>query len=412
MTPKTTLLLAPALAPLTGDDPQACAVRDLARALQQTGWHVTVVLGVDKSVDTNRVGLARRLEPLTLGDEEFIVHEGSIESGDIRLLAIGADQEPKPIACLEAAMTLMEAPSVLQLWARTRSALPAAESLQTADGSTAVVVHLAPGGTSTEAMRAELAQADLLLLSSKTALKEQTSKKNSLWGDLTGKLQGLPPGFDDREWNPARDGMLARRMDPPDLATKTEAKEALRAELGLKDEDVPLIGVVTEFKSIPREMAAELLKLPVQFAGIDAGSQLESMASRSPRQAACPKPVSDYERKQLRHRIVAAADFVLMPAAPTPLSQLYPCRYGTAVIAPKKGEFAERLANFDSRTRTGCGFLYREDHELINTIRHAIAVWGEGEETRAALIERCLNLDLSWDTVALRLTELLSPAPQ
>jgi hypothetical protein len=409
MSPKTTLLLAPALAPLTGSDSQACAVRDLARALQQTGWQVTVVVGIDSDTDTNRIGLARRLEPLVLGDTKLIVHEGSIESGDIKLIAIGGESRPKPALCLEAAMTLAEAPAVLQLWSATRSAMPAVAALATDDGAPAVVVHLAQAGTTTEAVRAQLAEADLLLLSSRTAAKEQLRKKNSSWGELVAKLRGLTPGFDEREWNPARDSMLTRRMDPPDLAAKSEAKAALRAELGLKDEDVPLIGVVAEIR-VPREVASELLGLPVQFVGIDAGSQVEAMASRAPLKAVCPRPVSEYERKQLRHRIVAAADFVLMPATPTPVSQLYPCRYGSAVIAQKKGEFAERLVNFDTRTLTGSGFLYQEDHELINAVRYALSAWQQGEETRAALIERCLGLDLSWDTVALRLSELLDAA--
>lgn len=408
MSSKSTLLLAPALAPLTGSDPQACAVRDLARALQQSGWQVTVVVGIDSSVDTNRVGLARRLEPLVLGGAELVVHEGRIESGDIKMIAIGGESRPKPAVCLDAAMTLMPAPSLLQLWSATRSAMPAAAALSAEGRAPAIVVHLAQAGATTEAVREQLAQADLLLLSSKTAAQEQLRKKNSTWGELSTKLHGLPPGFDEREWNSARDGMLTRRMDPPDLAAKSEAKAALRIDLGLGNDDVPLIGVVAELKNLPREVASELLKLPVQYAGIDAGSAMEAMASRSPLKVACPRLVSEYERKQLRHRIVAAADFVLMPGAPAPVSQLYPCRYGSAVIAPKKGEFAERLVNFDARSRTGSGFLYREDHELINAIRHAISVWQAGEDTRAALIERCLDLDLSWDTVALRLGELLN----
>ncbi len=408
MSNKTTLLLAPALAPLTGtQDPHGCAVRDLARALQQSGWQVTIVVGIDASVDTNRVGLARRLEPLSVGGSELVVHEGNIESGDIRLIAIGGVNRPRPGLCLQAALTMVDLPEVLQLWSATRNAISAFPEVFTEDNTPAVVVHLAQAVSTTEAIREQLAHADLLLLSSKTAANEQRRAKNSTWGPLKEKIYGLAPGYDDREWNPARDSLLTKRMDPPDSAVKADAKSALRAELGLKEDDLPLIGVVAETKDLTRDVAAALLELPVQFAGIDAGAQMQSMASRSPLRAASPRLVSDYEQKQLRHRIVAAADFILTPGEASPISQLYPCRYGTAVIAPKRGEFAERLANFDLRTLTGAGFLYQEDHEIVNAVRQAVSAWHSGEETRHALIERCLQIDQSWSTAALRLGELL-----
>jgi hypothetical protein len=405
---KTTLLLAPSLAPLTGsEDPQGCAVRDLARALQQAEWQVTVVVGIDESVDTNRVGLARRLEPLSIDGSELTVHEGNIESGDIRLIAISDTNRPKPALCLQAALTMVDVPDTLQLWSGTRNAISAFGEAFTEDNTPAVVVHLAQAGSTTEAIREQLAQADLLLLSSQTAAKEQRRKKNSAWGPLKEKIYGLAPGYDEREWNPARDSLLTKRMDPPDRATKAEAKKALRAELGLKNDDLPLIGVLAETKDLTRDVAAKLLELPVQFVGTDAGSQLAAMASRSPTQAASPRPVSEYEQRQLRHRIVAAADFILMPGEASPISQLYPCRYGAAVIAPKKGEFAERLANFDLRSLTGAGFLYQEDHEIVHAVRQAVSAWHAGDETRDALIERCLQVDQSWETAALRLGELL-----
>lgn len=411
MSNKTTLLLAPSLAPLTGtEDAQSCAVRDLARALQQAGWQVTIVVAIDESVDTNRVGLARILEPISVGGSEFVVHEGNIESGDIRLIAISNANRPKPALALQAAMTMVETPAVLQLWSATRSAIASLAETFGEDNTPAVVVHLAQAGSATEAVREQLAHADLLLLSSKTVAREQKRIKKSTWGALKEKMHGLAPGYDDREWNPARDSMLTKRMDPPDSAAKAEAKAALRAELGLKDLDLPLIGVVTEIKDLSRDVAAKLLELPVQFAAIDGGSQLTAMASRAPTKAACPRPVSEYEQRQLRHRIVAAADFVLMPGEAFAVSQLYPCRYGTAVIAPKKGEFAERLASFDLRTSTGAGFLYQESHELIHAVRQAIAAWQAGEEVRSAIIERCLQIDQTWDTTALRLGELLEAA--
>ena len=248
-----------------------------------------------------------------------------------------------------------------------------------------------------------------MLLSSKTAVAAVRKDAKSPLAGLADKLRGLAPGFDAREWNPGRDSLLSQRMDPPTCASKAEAKVALRAELGLKDIDVPLIGVVSKIDKLPRSVGAELLTLPVQIVGLGAGPHIDALASRAPQQAACPRPLSDFETRQLRHRIVAAADFVLIPSSDEGSSLLFPCRYGTAVIAPNSGEPGEKLVNFDVNTRTGSGFLYRNTDELIATIRGALAAWESGEETRAALIERCLHVDLSWQTTARRFDELVAP---
>ena len=400
MSNKTTLLLAPALAPLTGADSLSCSVRDLARALQENGWTVTVAVGLDASDETSqaglrRTGLARRLEPLTVGGQELVVSEGM--AGDISVLVFTFAGKPDAALTLEAARALGQEPTLLQLWGATASALPTSAPLKT-------LVHHADM-KSAEGLEA----ADLILMPSKADAKAALKIKDSPFAKVSAKLQGLAPGFDAREWNPSRDSLLAERMDPPTAASKAVAKAALRKELGLKDIDVPLIAVVSRIDKLPRALGAELIKLPIQIAGLGAGPHIEALATRAPQVAACPRPLSDFETRQLRHRIVAAADFVLLAPNATPSSQLYPCQYGTAVIAKNSGEAGERIVNFDLGSRTGSGFLYRNQDELMATMLNAIAAWNAGEEVREALVQRCLHLDLSWQTAALRFEELVAP---
>ncbi len=400
MSTKTTLLLAPALAPLTGSDPLACAVRDLAKALQENGWAVTVAIGIDATDESSqaglrRAGLARRLEPLTANGQELIVSEGSV--GDMKVVALTFAGSPDATSTLEATRALGEDPALIQLWGPTASALSSCAPAKT-------LVHHADAKSAKG-----LEAADLVLMQSKTDAKAALKIKDSPFAPLSAKLRGLAPGFDAREWNPSRDSLLAERMDPPTAATKAAAKAALRIELGLKDVDVPLIAVVSTIEKLPRALGAELIKLPVQIAGLGAGKHIEALASRAPQVAACPKPLSDFETRQLRHRIVAAADFVLLAPGANPTSQLFPCQYGTAVIAHNSGEAGDRIVNFDLNSRTGSGFLYRNQDELMATICNAIQAWESGEETRDALIQRCLHLDLSWQTAALRFDELVAP---
>ncbi len=400
MSSKTTLLLAPALAPLTGSDPLACSVRDLARALQENGWAVTVAIGLDATEESTqaglrRAGLARRLEPLTVSGQDLVVSEGM--AGDIRILALSFDGKPDATITLKAARALGQEPTLLQLWDATAAALPSSASTKT-------VVHHSDM-KSADGLEA----ADIVLMPSKTDAVAALKLKDSPFTTISEKLRGLAPGFDAREWNPSRDSLLAERMDPPTAAGKAAAKAALRAELGLKNADLPLIAVVSRIEKLPRALGAELIKLPLQIAGLGAGPHIEALATRAPQVAACPKPLSDFETRQLRHRIVAAADFVLLAPHATPSSQLFPCQYGTAVIAQNSGEAGERIVNFDLNSRTGSGFLYRNQDELMATIRNAIAAWQAGEDTRDALIRRCLQLDLSWQTTALRFDELVAP---
>jgi glycogen synthase len=400
MSTKTTLLLAPALAPLTGSDPLACAVRDLAKALQENGWAVTVAIGIDATDESSqaglrRAGLARRLEPLTATGQELIVSEGSV--GDMKVVALTFAGSPDATSTLEATRALGEDPALIQLWGPTASALSSCAPAKT-------LVHHADAKSAKG-----LEAADLVLMQSKTDAKAALKIKDSPFAPLSAKLRGLAPGFDAREWNPSRDSLLAERMDPPTAAIKAAAKAALRIELGLKDVDVPLIAVVSTIEKLPRALGAELIKLPVQIAGLGAGKHIEALASRAPQVAACPKPLSDFETRQLRHRIVAAADFVLLAPGANPTSQLFPCQYGTAVIAHNSGEAGDRIVNFDLNSRTGSGFLYRNQDELMATICNAIQAWEAGEETRDALIQRCLHLDLSWQTAALRFDELVAP---
>jgi len=407
MSTKTTLLLAPALAPLTGTAPLACAVRDLAKALQDNGWAVTVAIGLDATDESSqaglrRAGLARRLEPLTVKDQELIVSEGSV--GDMNVLALTFAGKPDPTSTLEAARALGQEPHLIQLWGATATALPICAPAKT-------LVHYEESATSAKAAKTatSLEAADLVLMQSKTDAAAALKIKDSPFAPLSAKLRGLAPGFDAREWNPSRDSLLAERMDPPTAAGKAAAKAALRIELGLKDVDVPLIAVVSTIEKLPRALGAELIKLPLQIAGLGAGKHVEALAARAPQVAACPRPLSDFETRQLRHRIVAAADFVLLAPGANPTSQLFPCQYGTAVIAHNSGEAGDRIVNFDLNSRTGSGFLYRNQDELMATIRNAIEAWEAGEETRNALIQRCLHLDLSWQTAALRFDELVAP---
>ncbi len=404
----TTMLLAPALSPLTSNlGLLGSAIRDYARSLQQNGAKVTIVIAIDSKAQPNRLGLARRLQPVTIEGKSFVVHEGSIEGGHIQLLAIAkpdSDSAPSATDAFKTALTIAAIPHSLQVWPATQDALPYSESLSPAP---IAIVHVNEARVGFHFVEEGLQNAKLLILPSPGIAAKVRGAKDSKLAPYAEKLFGIAPGYDAREWNPSRDSMLTERLDPPTAVNKAAAKAALQKELGLEEKSVPVLGVISKITALQRSVAEELLGLDLQIVGVDAGPSIESLASRSPKQVACPTLSSDREKRQLRHRILAAADFVLMPSKMQPTSQLFPSRYGTAVIARNKGEFADRLVNFDVRSQSGSGFLYEEEHEVVASVEQAIAAWKAGEDTRNSLIERNLQLDLSWETVALQIEELL-----
>lgn len=409
-----TLLLVPALSPIDeGSHGQGAAIRDYAQSLQNEGYQVTVVIPLGRGASLERAGLARRLEKVTVDGKELIIHEGTMEGGKIKLIAIGSDSGslPDPTHSLRAALSLSIEVESIQVWPKTQSALNWAKTLASPP---IAIAHVSEPKTGHPFSADGLDNASLLILPSASSAQRLRKAKDNKLSPFADKLFGVVPGYDMREWNPSRDSLLSKRLDPPTLALKEENKKALRAELGLADADVPLIGVVSRVAGMQRAVGDEILALGVQIVGIDAGPVVSSLASRAPTQVACPEPASKREQRQLRHRILAAADFVIMPQVRSASSQLYPARYGASLIARDRGEFAERLINFDPRSLTGSGFLYAEDHQLSSAVNRALQAWKAGEDTRNALIERSVALDLGWSTTALRLTEwiaTLSSAP-
>lgn len=406
MTNKSTLLLAKSLAPLTGVGAQGIAARDLAKALGHTGWDVTVVVGIDESTDPSEAGLARRLEPLSVAGSDLVVYEGQLEGGTIPLFAVSAPTRPNPELLLRAATQLASSPDVLQLWAETRAAISVVDEVYGA-AAPKTVVHLTQIGGATETIRTQLEKADVLLLSSKAAVAEHAKQKKAPLFELAARMRGLPPGIDEREWNFSRDTALIERIEKPTVESKATEAKKLQEELGLAPAPCPLIAVLGDEVHFPRDIAAMLLELSAQWIGVDAGSQFEAMATRAPSTVANVRTESSTVAKRMRHRAIAAADFVLVPSVPSPLSRLFGCPYGTAVIAKRSGEVADRLVSFDIRTKTGSAFLYREDHELVHAVKQAVSAWNAGEDTRAALLRRAASIDLSWNSVALRFAEVV-----
>jgi starch synthase len=153
-------------------------------------------------------------------------------------------------------------------------------------------------------------------------------------------VHGILNGIDTDEWNPATDPHLAERFDKDDLRGKAGSKRALRKELGLRQTDEGLIGVVSRFDpqkglDLLADVAERFEELGLQLAVLGSGDpalggRFAQLQRRHPGRIALH---FGYD-VGLSHRIMAGADATVMPSRfePCGLTQMYAMRYGTVPV--------------------------------------------------------------------------------
>lgn len=224
-------------------------------------------------------------------------------------------------------------------------------------------------------------------------------------------LTGIVNGIDYAVWNPMTDPALIARYDAEDTGNKGRCKSALLQELGLEVQpDRPLIvsvgRVVTQKGSdVLAAALPKILKNDVAVAIAGAGdpalmAKLRAAVAKVPERAAyvgfAPEP--------LVHRMLAGADFVLIPSRfePCGLVQLYAQRYGAAPIACRTGGLVDTIVDLDAGLETGTGFLFDKPTAtaLLGGVQRAITAivsprW-------SSVRRRMMRLDLGWDRPARR----------
>lgn len=232
-------------------------------------------------------------------------------------------------------------------------------------------------------------------------------------------LAGVLNGVDDAVWNPATDPLVPAHYDVRDVAGKLACKTALQQEAGLAIQDeAPLFCVVsrlTEQKGLHLVLAA--LPLIVQRGGqimlLGTGdAALEAAFGAAA--AAHPQSVAvriGYD-EQLAHRLIAAADVILVPSRfePCGLTQLYGLKYGTLPLVRKVGGLADTvvdasLENLDEELATGFVFESFDDAGIAAALRRAFALYRRDADW-TTVQERGMRQRFDWDAAAGRYLEL------
>jgi len=205
-------------------------------------------------------------------------------------------------------------------------------------------------------------------------------------------LVGILNGVDYTEWNPERDRYIFVPYSSQFLAGKQLNKRRLLSEwAGLSESelhrDLPLLGMVsrlTEQKGIDllcHALEGIIAQLGVRFALLGSGANryedfFRYLASRYSRQVF----VQFGYNEALAHKIIAAADYLVMPSRyePCGLTQMYALRYGTIPIVRAVGGLRDTVRQYEPQTGEGWGFLFADytPEALRGTVEYALSFYG------------------------------------
>jgi starch synthase len=437
-------------------------VDGLSKALRQLGHRVTLALPRHPGFEAGGLLMARRLTPLSIGGADLTVLDGQLASGvelalfddpplydrphvfgegdgyadnlaRFAVLCRGAAalaqqraEQGKPFEVLHAFDAPTAATPAL-LRATTKLTLGSVLTVldtqnvgRFASGAHAAFPGL-PGmtGDGVSLLELGLAHAQLIVAGSQDAARDLGSPRVS--GSLAPSLVGeraptsVGSGLDYAIYNPATDTAIPSRFDAEDASNKGRCKGVVLTELDLEFElDRPLLFAQAGSEREAQVLLAALpglLKNDIAVVASVPGAsaaELDRLATDYPSDLARLKDGGDAARR----RVLSAADFALCldGSALTPGAVQAAQRYGVVPIALAQGAALDALVDCDSELETGSGFLFdsSEASAVVGATTRALSAYGSPGHAR--LRRRVMRLDVSWERVARRYTQLYRKA--
>jgi starch synthase len=441
------LFIASAISPYDPRPAAADPCAALAKALRGLGHHV-VVMSPLRSIDPSAHSLARRLSTLEarVGEARYVceIYDGRT-SGGVDLMFIGCQAlfgKPGTVPAApvdEALVALVFSQAAAQHASQLE---PRPEVVHAHDFQAAVSLALLPeelrarvlsvhdlstvgelsghpppaGVTATDfgllgvgldAARVVVVNGETLAAEFKTpGASGEVPRALCRYAD---KLTGIPDGLDAATWNPLTDIHLGARFDPADLSGKSVSKGNIQFELDLPVRpEVPLVAAPAQGLAAAEgeqlvALADSLLRNDVQLV-IRLGTQdderaLSALVERFDGKLALWKSDDD----EALHRMIAGADFLLLPDGRVGKLHLAALRYGTLPIARRQGPVADTTLDCDQRLETGNAFLAESTDTagLLSAAQRALAAYSLTQPFDR-LRRRAMRVDSSWERSARR----------
>ncbi|MBA3945897.1 MAG: glycogen synthase [Herpetosiphonaceae bacterium] len=232
------------------------------------------------------------------------------------------------------------------------------------------------------------------------------------------RLFGVLNGIDTEIFDPSHDPQIAAPYSLKDMAGKAACKQALQAELGLSDDPtLPLIGMVSRLTDqkgldLVTDVMPDLLAAGAQFIVLGSGDPQyeQTFADLHRHHGNQIASVLKFDAA-LAQRIYAGCDMFLMPSQYEPggLGPLIALRYGTVPIVRATGGLNDTVREGSN----GNGFRFQPYAVamLQATLNRALMAFKD-QDSWAALRERGMREDFSWNTSAAIYSELYERARQ
>ncbi len=216
---------------------------------------------------------------------------------------------------------------------------------------------------------------------------------------LGDRLVGILNGVDITIWDAASDKEITANYGPNDLSGKVKCKAALQRAWNLPQRSrTPIFAMTARMvtqKGLDLIVPSRSLRdSHAQFIFLGAGeARLEAALGDQARQYPDRVAVNTQFTDRLEHRLLAGADFLVMPSLyePCGLTQMRAQHYGALPIGRRVGGLADTID--DGRT----GFLFGgyTPEAFDEAIARAMAVYHDKEKYREMTLAG-MKLDFSW----------------
>lgn len=223
-----------------------------------------------------------------------------------------------------------------------------------------------------------------------------------------GVLSGITNGIDQEYWDPETDKYLPANYSVDDPEEKGECRLSLISAATFKNSSAPVAGFVGRLsaqkglgimlKVLPGLMDEGLRLVMLGRGDDDIQSALVELARRYPENLFLRLGFDE----PLAHLIYAGSDFFIMPSQyePCGLAQMISMRYGTPPVVRATGGLVDTVVDHSEPGGTGFSFFeYRAD-SLEGCVRRALKAMDD-KAGWAAMKERCMRQDFSWERSAL-----------
>ncbi|MBK8429555.1 MAG: glycogen/starch synthase [Lewinellaceae bacterium] len=240
-------------------------------------------------------------------------------------------------------------------------------------------------------------------------LHQSSMGLEGLFRDEWRKQSGIINGIDSRVWDPATDPSIQHRLENNDIQSfKLKNKKALCEWFALP-EDQPIISFIGRLVGEKGcDMLPDAYRNYIHAGGkasflvLGTGepwtqNQFRSMAYQYPGRF---NAIIDYN-EALAHQIYAGSYYLIMPSRVEPcgLNQMYSMRYGTIPIVHSVGGLKDTVPDIGEPGGTGRGIRFDHFHlgDIGWAIHRAASMWHHDPSTVAAIRERIMAIDFSWE---------------